>query len=156
MSDTSNFAALDLLDRELEDIQDLAGFEVPPPGDYILRMNTEMKDINGVDSVAPQFEVLDTVKLNKPDVDKPVVNGTKFSTLFMLDGNNENVEMTISGLKMFAADFADAAGTTNLKKLVEWMLAAKDVTITATVSRRKDKNDPDRYYANVKNVTVQG
>lgn len=145
----------ELFDADLEDIADLAGFETPPPGAYILKVTTSTKDINKKPAVVADFEVLETVELKTPDEDDkkyrpPVKEGTLFSTAFIL-GNN----VAEGRLKQFLVPFAEhfgikGKGSTGI--LVRDTI--KDVVVAATITNRADKEDPDIIYAGIKNIQV--
>lgn len=138
----------DLLDADLNDLADLAGFEVPPPGAYILSVTTTVKEVNGKNAVEADISVVETVELeDKSGETQPVPNGTKFSQLFML-GN----EYGVGNLKKFLKPFSAHFGTTKIGELVNDKL--KDCTFGATVKVRKDKEDPDKQYATLRNIVV--
>jgi hypothetical protein len=145
----------DLFDADLEDIADLAGFETPPAGSYILKVSTDTKEINDKPSVVANFEVVETVELKYPDADDkkyrpPVKNGTQFSSAYIL-GN----AVAEGRLKQFLVPFSEhfgikGKGSTGI--LIRDTI--KDVVIAATVTNRADKEDPDIIYAGIKNIQV--
>lgn len=136
----------DLFSASIDDLADLAAFETPPAGSYILSVTTDVKEINGKQAVEASFVVVETVELKDPAA-KPVANGTKFSTAFML-----NNEFGVGKLKDFLKPFATHYGNSNIGELIRDEI--KDVTIACTVTNRKDKEDPDKIYGGVKNITV--
>lgn len=136
-----------LLGADLDDLADLAGFETPPPGSYILTAKFAVKKVNDKDSVEAQWEVVETVELENKEI-QPVPPGTKFSTLFMLGH-----EMGVGNLKKTLKPFAAHFGTGNIGALIQEHLN-EAVTVSATIKNRKDKEDPDKIYASVTNVTV--
>lgn len=138
-----------LFAADLDDIADLPSFEVPPKGAYIGRVTTAMKQINDKMAVEATFEVVETVELKNPE-DAPCVPGTKFSTAFML-GN----EVGAGKMKEFLAPFAqhfDISGPGSIGRLIRDEI--KDVTIAFTLKHRADKNDKERIYPDVSNITV--
>lgn len=146
MADIKKFAAsADLFNTSIDDLADLPGFETPPAGSYILEVNTDVKNVSGKDAVEASFTVIETVELDESV--SPVADGTKFSTLFMLDN-----EFGVGNLKKFLAPFAAHFGEPNIGKLVGEVV--KNVTISGLVKNRKDKNDPDKVYGSVTNITV--
>lgn len=142
----------DLFAADLDDIADLSSFETPASGAYVLKVTTSVKEINDKDAVEAAFEIIDTVELKYPDEEDkryvaPSKPGTQFSTAFILGSS------TAEGyLKKFLAPFGEHFGTTKVGELVRDKI--KDVVISAIVTRRADKDDPDRFYASVKNITI--
>ena len=77
----------------------------------------------------------------------PTKPGTKFSCLYQL--GNEIAEGRMKELVMpIAAHF----GERNMATLVT--VTCKDLIITAKVKRRADKEDKDKFYANISNVEI--
>lgn len=145
----------DLFEADLDDIADLAGFETPPAGAYILLVSTETKEINDKPAVVANFTVVETVELKIDDESKkgyrpPVKDGTLFSTAFIL-GN----AVAEGRLKQFLAPFGDHFGIKG-KGSVGILVrdTIKDVRIAAVVTNRADKEDPDVIYAGIKNIQV--
>lgn len=139
---------LDLLDKNLTDIEDLPSFEVPPRGTYTFLVNAGTKKVNGHPCVTLDYEVVDTIQLADPTKDKAPVPGSKFNSLFMLDN-----EFGEGNMKKNLAPYAEFFGTDNVKVLVKEKI--QNVVIQGSVKHRKDKDDPDRVYGEVKNVTIQ-
>lgn len=148
----SNIENLDMLDMNLEDIQDLPGFEVPYPGEYILKLDAAVKSVNDKQAVEISYEVVECMKKNN-DTDPDTIPGTKFSQLFFLQGEPESVKISLGRLKQLLAPLAEQLGEGNLLVLVRDHL--KSLMVSATVNRRKDKNDPERFYPDVKNISKQ-
>lgn len=135
----------DLFSKSIDDLADLAGFETPPPGSYILEVSCEVKKVNDKDAVEASFTVVETTELKEAG-DTPVPNGTKFSTLFMLDN-----EFGVGNLKKFLKPFSEHYDEKGIGALIEQI---KSVTIACLVKNRKDKNDPDKVYGSVSNIVV--
>lgn len=149
MADTKDaqFANLEaLFEADLSDIADLASFETPPTGSYVLKCSTSTKEINKKPAVVADFEVMETVELKDPE-SKASKDGTKFSIAFIL-GN----AVAEGRLKQFCAPFAEHYGVTNMGALIRDTI--KDVVIAANVTNRASKEDPDVIYAGIKNVTI--
>jgi len=149
---------LGLLDQDLDSIEDLPGFEVPPTGEYLLKMTTAIKKINDKIFVETSYEVLECVKQDKEE-DIPAKLGNKFSSLFTIKGDGKDAEkdaeMVRLGkgkLKELLVDIAEATGQGNLLVLVRDIVA--DCTVNATVKRRQDKEDKEKFYGNVKNLRL--
>lgn len=149
----AKFSDIDeLFGADLDDIEDLASFETPASGAYVLKVSTSIKEINDKQAVEAAFEVVDTVELKITDEsDKkyvaPSAPGTKFSTAFILGSS-----VAEGFLKAFLLPFAAHFGTKNVGELVRDKI--QDVLISANVVRVPDKEDPERFYARVKNITV--
>lgn len=148
MSDAKEtFTSTDeLFAMSLDDLADLPSFETPPAGAYILDVSCDVKTINDKPAVEASFIVVETVELKDQNA-TPVADGTKFSTAFLL-GNKYGVGNMKKFLKPFGAHFEE----NSIEKLVRDVV--KDVRIAATVTNRVDKEDPDKIYGGVKDITV--
>lgn len=135
----------DLFAASIDDLADLPAFEVPPAGAYILRVTCSPKVINEKPAVEAAFEVIETVELSDAK-DNPAAPGTKFSMAFMVQN-----EFGVGKLKQFLAPFQEHFQQGNIGALIAEI---KDIQIAATLKVRKDKEDPDKKYANVTNITV--
>lgn len=138
--------AMDLLDKSIDDIEDLAGFEVPPEGVYSFKYTASVKPINDKAFIENTFEVIEAIELNDSTLEG-VKTGTKFSTLTQI-GN----DIAMGKFKEFVAPLAEHFGEKNLGKLISEHL--KDVIITGTLTHRKNKEDESKPYGVVKDVTV--
>lgn len=145
-------ANVELLDISLDDIEDLAGFDVPWPGEYVLEMTADIKEVNDATCVELSYEVVECLKKNE-DSDPDTPAGTKFSQLFALTGAAKRVDMAKKFLKQTLKGIAEDVGEGNLLVLIRDHLA-DGMRVAATVGRRKDKEDPERVYAKVSNVRV--
>lgn len=146
MSDAKTFSKIDdLFSASIDDLADLPAFEAPPPGSYVLNVSMEVKEVNSKQAVEASLTVIETVELSDPET-PAVVNGTKFSQLFMIDN-----EFGIGNLKKFLQPFQAHYNAPNVGALIGEI---KDVTISALIKNRKDKNDPEKVYASVSNITI--
>lgn len=149
---------LGLLDISIEDIETLPGYETPYPGDYILKMTSALKKVNTSVVVETAFEVVSCVKKNDDaDPDSPV--GTKFSNIYTIVSGKSDPEQKLNAeklgkgkLKELLIDVAEATGQTNLAVLVRDVVGS--AIVAATVNRRKDKEDPEKFYPVVKNLRL--
>jgi len=140
---------MSLLDKSIDDIDDLASFAVPPNGTYSLKVYTELKKVNDNECVEANFEVVDTVELADP-TGTPPKTGDKFSLLFKLGH-----EVGEGKMKEFLAPFAAASGERNVAKLLTEVLHKdQGLIVVGTVKQRKDKEDPEKVYASVKNIQL--
>jgi hypothetical protein len=135
-----------MLDKGIDDIDDLPGFVVPPNGMYCLKLNLTPKVVNDKDVVEASFEVVSTIEQNDADA-VPPKEGTKFSTLYHL-----GTEIGEGKLKELLTPISAATGVKSIKQLVTE--TCKDFLISAKVKRRADKEDKDKFYAQISDVTV--
>lgn len=149
MSNDKSFN-LGLLDKSIDDIEDLPGFEVPVAGVYSLKFSTAVKVVKmkGIDKdcVEANFEVIECVEQNDPE-ETPTKAGTKFSMLFQL-GN----DVAEGKMKELLTPIGAHFNVANLGTLVTE--TCKDLIITATVKRRADKEDAEKFYPVVTNVMI--
>lgn len=145
---TSIDQSLSLLDKSIDDIEDLPGFEVPPEGTYTLKMTCAIKEVNNKASIETSFEVIEALELNNLEEQDKVKAGTKFSVLSFIEN-----EIAMAKFKEMVAPISASTGEKNVGKLVSEVI--KDVVISATVKHRKNKEDADKPYADVKNIVVE-
>lgn len=136
----------DLLDATLDDLEDLPSFEPFPPGVHRVYASLDFKEINEKQCVELELKGIETEELSNPTTDEPIKEGDIATALFMLDN-----EFGRGNLKKVATPLAMALGTSSIRECVE---QAKDVECLVLTSIRKDKNDPDRKYMSVKELTV--
>lgn len=137
-----------LLSMSADDLADIPGFEVPPTGHYNLAVYFEAKEVNKKSCIECNFTVKDVIEI-LPDATPPLVD-TKFSVLCQI-GN----EFGLGKLKAISKPIMDGLGIGNYGELLGQVgKASSGVLISATVKPRKDKNDPEKIYADVSNVTL--
>ena len=142
---------LDILDKTLDEIEDLPGFDVPYNGRYLLKANRKIKTIAEKLCVEVDLEVMECLKKDN-DTDPDTTVGTKFSQLYFLQGEEDSVRISLGLLKQFLAPIAEATGESNLKVLIKDHL--NDVLIGATVVRRKDSKNPEVFRARLSNIEM--
>lgn len=143
----AQFGSLDdLFAASLDDIADLPSFELPPKGAYIGTVSLEIKEVNNKPAVEATFTVVETVELEDKD-EQPAAAGTKFSSAFILGSN-----IAEGKLKQLLAPFAAHFQTKEVGALVRDLV--KDVTISFVLKHRKDKEDKEKFYPDVRNITV--
>ena len=149
-------SALNLLDKSIDEIEDLPGFAVPFNGMFSMKFWTEVKSIAGKEAVEANFEVLEALELDDATTAgaKENLPGTKFSMLYFLEADKEeNVGKSISRLKELMAPVAEHTGEHNLLKLVTEV--AKDLVVVGKVKRRVVKKDSEeRIYADVSGLNL--
>jgi hypothetical protein len=133
-----------LLDTQIDDIPLPADFVTPPPGYYRLGITkVEQKTIgaNDLDGVSLNFVVLETMELNKKD-DTEVAVESLFSVFYAVG----------FGLAALAKECKPIYGDEKitLRELIERL---DGMEVYAVITNRKDKYDPERKYAGVKQLT---
>lgn len=137
----------DLMDASIDDLADMPAFVVPPIGHYKLQVSLERKVVNDKPCIEGKFVVQETLELRNT-AEAPCEVGTKFSTLYQMDN-----EFGQGNFKGFISPIVAGLGLQG-QKLAEVIGKVQNITIAATLKHRKDKNDPDRVYANVLNPEV--
>ena len=136
----------DLLDSTLDDLEDLPSFEPFPPGVHHVSVSLEIKEVNNRQCVEMELKGIETKELANPTTDEPIKEGDIASTLYMLDN-----EFGRGNLKKVAVPLSEALGTTSLRECIE---QTNGVECLALTSIRTDKNDPDKQYMTIKELTV--
>lgn len=140
-----------LLSKSIDDIEDLAGFEVPFPGMYSLKLQTSVKVVtmknNPRDCVEANFEVIECLEKNT-STDPDTKPGTKFSILFQLGH-----EVSEGKMKELLLPIAAHFGVRDMATLITE--TCKDgIIVAAKVKRRADKDDADKFYPDVSQLVV--
>ncbi len=141
----------DLMDADLDNIADLAGFEIPPKGHYKLSISLEQKTVNDKPAISANATVLETLELADANETK-CKEGTKFNVLFMMDN-----QWGQGAFKKFVMPIAKHLG---VSKVSETIKACQNITVAATLKHRGNKEDKDkpaeekRWYADLQNVEV--
>lgn len=135
-----------LLAATLDDVADLPSFEVPAAGHYKLGLTVTVKKINEKDAVEFGYEVREVMELADPTATPPVL-GTKFSVAFQIGH-----PIGLGKFKEAAKPIMEALGTSQFADILSGQVAGME--IYATLKRRVDKEDPDKVYATVSNITV--
>ena len=135
----------DLLDVTLDDLEDLPEFKPFPGGAHRALASFEQKEINGKVAVELSLNLMETIEQADPQepASKP---GDSCSTAFMLDN-----EFGRGNLKKCAMPFGAALNLGSIREIIEQVKEVECVVITSV---RKDKNDPDRKYLNIKEIQV--
>ena len=135
----------DLLDAKLDDLEDLPEFKPFNPGAHKLLATFSEKTINDKAAVELSLKLVETLELSDPQL-TPDAPGTECSMAFFLDN-----EFARGNLKKCATPFGEALGYGTIREIVE---NVKDVECLALTTLRKDKNDPDRFYLNIKEIQI--
>lgn len=137
-----------LLDATLDDIKDLPTFSPFPRGAHRVLATFGQKDINGKGAITLDFKMVETVEYANPqDAEtSPTKEGDTSNTMFMLDN-----EYGAGNFKRCAAPFVEHVGEAGLRAIVE---GVQDVECMIITGLRQDKNDKDKYYLDVKEISV--
>ncbi len=152
---TNQFADFDaLMDASMDDMEDLPPVGVPPTGHYNLLASAERKANKEGTSEYIQFtyqvEAVNEVK-NEAEVSQ-AAPGMKFSNNFSPIKKDGTVnKWGIGFLKEALAPFAQHFGISNTGALLEQI---NNVSIAASLVRKANKAEPDRFEFNLKDVVV--
>jgi hypothetical protein len=156
MTNTTNqFSDFDaLMDASMDDMESLPPVGVPPTGHYNLLVSAERKSNKEGTSEYIQFsyevEAVNEVK-NEDELSQAAI-GMKFSNNFSPIKKDGTVnKWGIGFLKEALAPFAEHYGISNTGALLEQI---KNVSIAATVVRKINKAEPDRFDFSLKDVVV--
>jgi len=155
MATKNNFADFDaVLDAQMDDLEDLPPVGVPPTGHYNLLVSAERKSNKEATSEYIQFtyvveainEVKDPLEESQAAVDQ------KFSQNFSPMKKDGTVnEWGIGFLKEAVAPFSAHFGT---PKMGDTLAQLQNISVAATLVRRVNKKEPDRFDFNLKDVVV--
>jgi len=134
-----------LLDATLDDLEDLPEFKPFPPGAHQVTASLSLKEINKKQCVELEMKMIETLEVSDSN-DAPAKAGDSCSTIFMLDN-----EYGRGNLKKVATPLGTALDTGILREIIE---QAKDIECVVITSLRTDKNDKDKKYIQVKELTV--
>lgn len=134
-----------ILDVTLDDLEDLPEFKVFPPGAHRVSVSLEVKEINKHPAIELSMKLLETLEMADPQED-PMEPGTECSTAYMMDN-----KFGQGAFKEVTKAIGASLGTSSLREIVE---ATKDLECVVITTIRKDKNDPDKKYINIKQLDV--
>ncbi len=134
----------DMLDLELDMVEDIVGFLLPPKGYYRLSIDECKVDIAGEKQVIKtSLRIMETIELVDTD-DKPAPDeGTFDQTYFPGYG--------IGQFKTEYGPIARESGFTTFRDLIDGL---GGMEINAYIGHRKDKNDKDKVYPTVSKITA--
>jgi hypothetical protein len=143
-----------LLDASMDDIDDLPPIGVPPSGHYNLLVTAERKENKDKTSEYIQFsyEVEAVNEVKDPAEESQAAVGMKFSQMFSPVKKDGSInEYGIGFLKEAVAPFSAHFGTT---KMGDTIALIKKISVAASLSRRVDKKDADRFNFSLKDVVI--
>ena len=144
-----------LLNSSMDDLDDLPPVGVPPTGHYNLVVTAECVDPEEADKnpyIKFSYEVEAINEIKNPEEEAQAAVGMKFSQIFSpfkKDGtvNDFGVGFLKEAIAPYAAEF-DTSG------IGETLQAINKVTVAASLIRKKDRKDPERFNFSLKDVVV--
>lgn len=140
-----------LLDNSVEELADLKKFTPIPAGSFVLGIDWEIKDINSIPAVILKMAVKETLELANQNEEAPEPGKTSNITFFLKDKEGGANEMGQGQLKEILKVLQPVFGGETIREMIE---NSKGGEITATLTVRKDKNDPEKAYNGIKAVAV--
>lgn len=137
----------ELMNKTLDDLADLPGFEPPPAGGYRMKLVVAQKKINAKDAVEFKYEVIQCVEQSDPSA-PPAEAGKKFSESFMLDN-----ETGIGFFKLAAAPIMQHFACKNFAEFFEKAKGPLEVFGVVAV-RKWEKDGEKRESGKVSNLRV--
>lgn len=149
------FSDLDsLMDASMDDIDDLPPVGVPPTGHYNLSVTAtrESNKEKTSEYIKFSYEVQAVNEVKDPAEESQAAVGMKFNQIFSpfkKDGTVNDFGMGF--LKEACAPFSAHFGSS---KMGDTIAQIQEVTVAASLVRRVDKKDADRWNFNLKDVVV--
>ncbi len=143
-----------LMDASMDDIDDLPPVGVPPSGHYNLSVTAERKENNDKtgEYIKFSYEVESVNEVKDSNEESQAAVGMKFSQMFSpIKKDGTPNEYGIGFLKEAVAPFSAHFGT---PKMGETIAQINKVSVAASLSRRVDKKDADRFNFSLKDVVV--
>lgn len=143
-----------LLDASMDDIEDLPPIGVPPTGHYNLEVTAtrEQSQDKKSEYIKFSYTVLEVNDVKNPEEAADAAVGMKFDNIFSpvkKDGTANT--LSIGLMKQALAPFSQHFGT---PKIGETIANINKVSIAASLVRRQDKKDEDRYRFALKDVVI--
>lgn len=142
---TTNNIDMTALDVDMNSVEDIKGFELPPEGSYVCTLSLSPKVINSETRIEWKYDVVEPLQLNDPDAEVPA--GATFNQLMGLkviktkDGKDFDPR---SVFKVKCTILSEALGVANtVRELVE---AVQNVQVTCFL---KHKLTNGKVYAEV-------
>jgi len=153
----SNAAIADidsLMDASMDDIDDLPPIGVPPTGHYNLCVTAtreQNKDKNG-EYIKFAYEVEAINEVKEPGEEAEAAVGMKFTQMFSpIKKDGTPNEFGIGFLKEAVAPFSAHFGTPQMGASIAQI---NRVSVAATLVRRVDKKDKERFNFSLKDVVI--
>lgn len=135
----------DILNADMDDLEDLPPMGVPPSGNYLIEVTTEVTTAGDENKpvVKAHYLINAVNQLTDETEAAEVAPGQTFTEFFFLlkkDGTPN--KFAIGYMKKRLAPFASMAATTGVRDVIE---AVNKVHANITIKRRRDKKDPDNF-----------
>lgn len=155
MSNKAAFADLDsLMNASMDDIDDLPPVGVPPTGHYNISVTAsrETSESSGSEYIKFSYEVEAVNEVKNPEEEKQAAVGQKFTQIFSPFKKDGTVnEFGLGYLKEACAPFSAHFGT---RAMGETIAQINKISVAASLVRRQDKKDPERFNFNLRDVVV--
>ena len=144
-----------LLNSSMDDLDDLPPVGVPPTGHYNLVVTAERVDPEEAGKnpyIKFSYEVEAVNEVKNPEEEAQASAGMKFSQIFSPFKKDGTVnDFGVGFLKEAIAPFAAHFGTRGIGEALQ---AINKVTVAASLIRKVDKRDPERFNFSLKDVVV--
>ncbi len=143
-----------LMDASMDDIDDLPPVGVPPTGHYglIVSATREVSETSGNEYIKFSYEVESVNEVKDPEEQSQAAVGQKFTQIFSPFKKDGTVnEFGLGYLKEACAPFAAHFGTPTMGASIA---AIEKISVAATLVRRQDKKDKERFNFNLRDVVV--
>ena len=143
----------DLMDMSMDDVEDLPPVGVPPTGHYNFEVTAERKARDdGSEFIQFAYLVTSVNEVANPDEQDQAAVGQEFMEFFSpLKKDGTTNEWGMKFLKAAMQPFAAHFGGGNF---AEVLASINKVAIAATLTRKRDKKDQERFNFSLKDVII--
>ena len=118
-------------DMQLDDIEDLPGFDTPPSGEYVCSVSLAAKTLKDKDYISFDFKLIEVKQLGDQETERTSVVGQQFGVLFRYN------EQGLSYMKPYLKQFKEALKTSG--SIAEIVEATKDVNVLVMFKYKTSK-----------------
>ena len=144
-----------LLNSSMDDLDDLPPVGVPPTGHYTLVVSAERvtpAEAGKNEYIKFSYEVEAVNEVKNAEEESQAAAGMKFSQIFSPFKKDGTVnDFGVGFLKEAIAPFAAHFGTRGIGEALQ---AINKVTVAASLIRKQDRKDPERFNFSLKDVVV--
>lgn len=144
-----------LLNSSMDDLDDLPPVGVPPTGHYTLVVSAERvtpTEAGKNEYIKFSYEVEAVNEVKNPEEESQAAAGMKFTQSFSPFKKDGTVnDFGVGFLKEAIAPFAAHFGTRGIGEALQ---AINKVTVAASLIRKQDRKDPERFNFSLKDVVV--
>ena len=144
-----------LLNSSMDDLDDLPPVGVPPTGHYTLVVSAERvtpTEPGKNEYIKFSYEVEAVNEVKNPEEESQAAVGMKFSQIFSPFKKDGTVnDFGVGFLKEAIAPFAAHFGTRGIGEALQ---AINKVSVAASLIRKQDRKDPERFNFSLKDVVV--